>query len=191
MLLICPIYFLKKDALNSILDDLHIWGRLFLCAVCIFRCFSLIGFTIVGATAAHIYNFHEGFVLFFFGSMIGAVFQYYAVRKKWIKIPGESILRKAPSPKSALGIVLVRVCPIFPFDLVTIRLAYDRKTSFGQFLQGTLIGSLPWFISICMAGAQAGRETFLVVIAFAGQIFFGILLLLLVLFLFLLLAWET
>ncbi|RME04982.1 MAG: TVP38/TMEM64 family protein [Planctomycetota bacterium] len=155
---------------KSFFQSIGKWGKLTFFLLFIIRCFSLIGFSVLGGAASYLYGFHWGFLLFFCGSLCGATLQYYAVKKKWIKIPGEQLLKKTPSPQSTLGVFLVRICPIFPFDLVTIRLAYDAKVNSTQFLKGTLTGSFPWFVLICALSAPDGRQKALQTAILAGKI---------------------
>jgi uncharacterized membrane protein YdjX (TVP38/TMEM64 family) len=184
MFLISTLYFFPEE-LKEIVMYFHVWGIAAMFLLCVVRCFSLIGFTVVGGSLSYLYNFHLGFAIFFFGSMTGAVAQYFAVARKWIRIPGESLLRKMPSPRSLVGVVLVRLCPLFPFDLVTIRLAYDRKITFVQFLRGTLLGSFPWFFSICLAVVPEKSEPLIHLAVVVGHILltFGLLLIIALFFL--------
>lgn len=177
MLLVTAVLGFPEE-IRSVLGYANVWGMGIVMLLLVIRCFSLIGFSVLGGSISYLYGFELGFSLFFFGSMIGTILQFFAVRRRWIKVPGESILRKAPSPRSVFGITLVRLCPIFPYDLVTIRIAYERKATFAQFFRGTLFGSLPWFISICMATAPQGSEHLLPLLVTTAKILLAVGLLL-------------
>lgn len=163
-LILIMFYFMNKDIMNVdtlknlILDSGYFAPLIYIIA------FSLVPLTffpdsllaILGGT---IFGLSRGFLYTSIGALIGGSISFFISR-----ILGQSFVEKLENDKlkniqnllkdnGFLMILLLRLIPLFPFDLISYG-AGLTKISYKDFLLGTLIGIIPGILVFVNLGAQ-------------------------------------
>lgn len=163
-LILIMFYFMNKDIMNVdtlknlILDSGYFAPLIYIIA------FSLVPLTffpdsllaILGGT---ILGLSRGFLYTSIGALIGGSISFFISR-----ILGQSFVEKLENDKlkniqnllkdnGFLMILLLRLIPLFPFDLISYG-AGLTKISYKDFLLGTLIGTIPGILVFVNLGAQ-------------------------------------
>lgn len=163
-LILIMFYFMNKDIMNVdtlknlILDSGYFAPLIYIIA------FSLVPLTffpdsllaILGGT---IFGLSRGFLYTSIGALIGGSISFFISR-----ILGQSFVEKLENDKlkniqnllkdnGFLMILLLRLIPLFPFDLISYG-AGLTKISYKDFLLGTLIGTIPGILVFVNLGAQ-------------------------------------
>lgn len=163
-LILIMFYFMNKDIMNVdtlknlILDSGYFAPLIYIIA------FSLVPLTffpdsllaILGGT---IFGLGRGFLYTSIGALIGGSISFFISR-----ILGQSFVEKLENDKlkniqnllkdnGFLMILLLRLIPLFPFDLISYG-AGLTKISYKDFLLGTLIGTIPGILVFVNLGAQ-------------------------------------
>ncbi|MBU8763724.1 TVP38/TMEM64 family protein [Micrococcus luteus] len=101
-------------------------------------------YTIVGATMGAVLSF-------WLARLLGKKFVQVKLKEKWGKV------KKQLQHKGFLYILLLRLIPIFPFDLVSYA-AGVSKVKFTAFLFGTLLGIIPGTFAYNFLGSSFLQE---------------------------------
>lgn len=113
-------------------------------------------FTIAGG---YLFGFWHGLLLSMIGATISAVVSFYVSRylfRDYVKqrLRGKfALIDRDIANKSPFIIVLLRVIPIIPYDVVGY-LAGASSVKFKDYLPGTIIGELPGAIALTMLGSS-------------------------------------
>lgn len=164
VLILIIFYFMNKDIINIntlrnlILDSGYFAPLIYIIA------FSLVPLTffpdsllaILGGT---LFGLSRGFLYTSLGALIGGSISFFISR-----ILGQSFVEKLENDKlkniqnllkdnGFLMILLLRLIPLFPFDLISYG-AGLTKISYKDFVLGTLIGTIPGILVFVNLGAQ-------------------------------------
>ncbi|MDZ5252538.1 TVP38/TMEM64 family protein [Clostridium sp. LIBA-8841] len=164
VLILIMFYFMNKDIINIntlrnlILDSGYFAPLIYIIA------FSLVPLTffpdsllaILGGT---LFGLSRGFLYTSIGALIGGSISFFISR-----ILGQSFVEKLENDKlkniqnllkdnGFLMILLLRLIPLFPFDLISYG-AGLTKISYKDFVLGTLIGTIPGILVFVNLGAQ-------------------------------------
>ncbi|HHD2751415.1 TPA: TVP38/TMEM64 family protein [Clostridium perfringens] len=163
-LILIMFYFMNKDIMNVdtlknlILDSGYFAPLIYIIA------FSLVPLTffpdsLLAIFGGTIFGLSRGFLYTSIGALIGGSISFFISR-----ILGQSFVEKLENDKlkniqnllkdnGFLMILLLRLIPLFPFDLISYG-AGLTKISYKDFLLGTLIGTIPGILVFVNLGAQ-------------------------------------
>lgn len=165
LVLILVIFsFVQKDMLNTNNLKNLILSSCYFAPIIYIITFSLVPLTffpdsllaILGGT---IFGLSKGFLYTSIGALIGGSISFFISR-----ILGQSFIEKFENDKlrsiqnllkenGFLMILLLRLIPLFPFDLISYG-AGLTKISYKDFILGTLIGTIPGILVFVNLGAQ-------------------------------------
>ncbi|EGT3616654.1 TVP38/TMEM64 family protein [Clostridium perfringens] len=164
LIILMILYLVNTDMINiDILKNL-ILGSGYLAPLIYIIAFSLVPLTffpdsllaILGGT---LFGLSRGFFYTSIGALIGGSISFFISR-----ILGQSFVEKLENDKlkniqnllknnGFLMILLLRLIPLFPFDLISYG-AGLTKISYKDFILGTLIGTIPGILVFVNLGAQ-------------------------------------
>ncbi len=185
-LLLCLFLLPVKDYLIVALEwtrGLGVWGPLFVAAFYVVAAVLFLPGSIITLGAGFLFGVPVGMLTVWIGANLGAYAAFLVgrtVAREWVaqKVKGNA---KFAAIDEALGregfkiVLLLRLSPVFPFDLLNYALGIT-KVSFANYALASLIGMLPGTLMYVYFGSAARSLTELaagkVETGSAGQVFF-------------------